>query len=191
MIAVEEILSDDGLGGGSGGGTGGGGTGGGGTGGSGTPTPKVYITDIPNTPLTNLYGNLQIKCKTNTGKDVQASIYINEQSSGIITANKITLSYRDIFNNGDYVITVVGNGYQKSIEKYVITLVPNPAYDDNPVYTAKPYSESGKTNNLKIIGLSTFESLPSIDEQNPDYGSTNFYQFKVILYMSKFLIQNE
>lgn len=180
MIVVDEILSDDGLG---GGGTGDGNRGGG-NGGGVTPTPKVFITDIPNTPLTNLYGNLQIKCKTNTGKDVQASIYINEQFSGIITVNKITLSYRDIFNNGDYVITVVGNGYQKSIEKYVITLVPNPAYDDNPVYTATPYSESGKTNNLKIIGLSTFESLPSIDEQNPDYGSTNFYQFKVIHYIN-------
>ena len=168
MIAVEEILSDDGLGGGSGGG--------GGTGGGGTPTPKVYITDIPNTPLTNLYGNLQIKCKSNKGTDVQASIYINAQPSGLITPNKITLNYRDIFNNGDYEITAVGNGYQTGIEKYVVTLVPNPDYNDNSTFKAIPYANPLTKNNLKIRGLSTFEFLPSMSEENPDYGNTNFYQ---------------
>ena len=41
-----------------------------------------------------------------------------------------------------------------------------------------------QTNNLKIIGLSKFEFLPSIDENNPDYGSTNFYQFEVLHYIN-------
>ena len=186
MKAVEDIMIDDGLGGGGGtggGGTGGGGTGGGGTGG-GTPTPTVFITDIPNTPLTNLYGNLQIKCKSNKGTDVKASVYINAQPSSIITPNKITLNYRDIFNNGDYEITVLENGYQTGIEKYVVTLVPNPEYNDNPTYKAIPYTNPLTRNNLKIRGLSIFESLPSINEENPDYGQTNFYQFKIIHYIN-------
>ena len=181
MRAVDEILSDGDLGGG--GGTGGGGTGGG-TGGGGTPTPTVFITDIPNTPLTNLYGNLQIKCKSNKGTAVQASIYINAQPSGLITPDKITLNYRDIFNNGDYEITALGNGYQTGIEKYVVTLVPNPEYNDNPTYKAIPYTNPLTRNNLKIRGLSIFESLPSINEENPDYGQTNFYQFKIIHYIN-------
>lgn len=185
MIAVEEILSDGGLGkeGGGGGGAGGG---------SGTgPNPRVIITDIPNTPLTNFSGKLQINCvvgdiatKTYSGEKTKAAIYINGEPSGLVTPSEVKLSVNDIFNKGDYEITVVGNGYQKSIEKYVITLVPNPDYTDNATYKAIPYSESGKTNNLKIRGLSTFESLPSIDEQNPDYGNTKFYQFEIIHYIN-------
>jgi hypothetical protein len=69
-------------------------------------------------------------------------------------------------------------------EKYVITLVPNPDYADNPTYRVIPFSEEGKTNNLKIIGLSKFEFLPTITENDPDYGNTNFYQFKIIHYIN-------
>ncbi|MEY3811588.1 MAG: hypothetical protein RIT11_672 [Pseudomonadota bacterium] len=191
MIAVEEILSDDGLG---GGGTGGGGTGGGGGGtGGGTPPVMVYLTDKPNTPLSNFSGKLQIKCvlgdilsKTYSGEKIQASIYINEQPSGLVSPSEIKLSARDIFNNGDYNIKVVGNGYKNSVENYVITLIPSPNYNvnDNPVYTAIPFSEEGKTNNLKIIGLSKFEFLPTINENNPEYGNTNFYEFKIIHYIN-------
>ena len=184
MIAVEEILSDDGLG---GGGTGGGGTGGGGTG----PSPRVIITDIPNTPLSNFLGKLQINCvvgdaisKIYSGEKINASIYINGEPSGLVSPSEIKLSAKDIFTNGDYEITVVGNGYQKSIEKYVITLVPNPDYTDNATYKAIPYTNPLTRNNLKIRGLSTFESLPSIDEQNPDYGNTNFYEFEIIHYIN-------
>ena len=204
MIAVEEILSDGGLGRGeTGGGGGGGATGGGGGGGAtsggtetgtgGTPPAMVYLTDKPNTPLSNFSGKLQIKCvigdilsKTYSGEKIQASIYINEQSSGLVSPSEIKLSARDIFNNGDYNIKVVGNGYKKSVENYVITLIPSPNYNvnDNPVYTAIPFSEEGKTNNLKIIGLSKFEFLPTIDENNPEYGNTNFYEFKIIHYIN-------
>jgi len=204
MIAVEEILSDGGLGrgetdGGGGGGANGGGGGGGATSGGtetgtgGTPPAMVYLTDKPNTPLSNFSGKLQIKCvigdilsKTYSGEKIQASIYINEQSSGLVSPSEIKLSARDIFNNGDYNIKVVGNGYKKSVENYVITLIPSPNYNvnDNPVYTAIPFSEEGKTNNLKIIGLSKFEFLPTIDENNPEYGNTNFYEFKIIHYIN-------
>ena len=187
MIAVEEILSDGGLGRGE---TGGGG-GGGGTGGGGTPPVMVYITDTPNTPLSNFSGKLQIKCvlgdilsKTYSSEKIQASIYINEQPSGLVSPSEIKLSAKDIFSNGDYTIKVVGNGYQNSTEKYVITLVPNPDYADNPTYRVIPFSEEGKTNNLKIIGLSKFEFLPTINENDPDYGNTNFYQFKIIHYIN-------
>ena len=191
MIAVEEILSDGGLGGGSGGGQGGG-TGGGGTGGGGgTPTPRVYITDLANTPLSNFSGKLNINCvvgdilsKTYSGEKIQASIYINEQPSGLVSPSELKLSARDIFTNGDYVIKVVGNGYQNSTEKYVITLVPNPDYTDNQTYAAIPFAGEGQTNNLKIIGLSKFEFLPTINENDPDYGNTNFYQFKIIHYIN-------
>ena len=189
MIAVEEILSDGGLGRGETGGGGGGATGGGG----GTPPAMVYLTDKPNTPLSNFSGKLQIKCvlgdilsKTYSGEKIQASIYINEQPSGLVSPSEIKLSARDIFNNGDYNIKVVGNGYKNSVENYVITLIPSPNYNvnDNPVYTAIPFSEEGKTNNLKIIGLSKFEFLPTINENNPEYGNTNFYEFKIIHYIN-------
>ena len=76
---------------------------------------------------------------------------------------------------------------KNSTEKYVITLVPNPEYADNSTYRAIPFSEEGKTNNLKIIGLSKFEFLPTINENDPDYGNTNFYQFKTIHYINDIL----
>jgi hypothetical protein len=169
-----------------GGGGGGGNTNGGGGGGS-----QVVITQIPNTPLSNFSGKLQINCvvgdiatKTYSGEKIQASIYINGQPSGLVSPSELKLTATDVFNNGDYEITVVGNGYQKSIEKYVITLVTNPDYIDNDNYRVTSFSGEEKTNNLKIKGLSTFESLPSINEQDPDYGKTNFYQFKVIHYIN-------
>ena len=188
MKAIDEILFDSGFGsndsfnGGisqevlnSNGGGGGGAisTGGG---------SSVVLTNTPGTPLSN-----EIYVISVASDIVNASILINGENTYKTTPNTVKINLSDILSGGDRIITVEKSGY-KSPEKYVVSLVPNSEYNLTPNFNINPASSifGGMNGNFGVSGLSMFNSLPSMDLNNPTYSNTPYYRLRIKHFYNEF-----
>ena len=181
MKSIDEILFDSGLGSGNsfnesisqeivnGGGGGGGGavsTGGG---------SSVVLTNTPGTPLSN--DTFVVSVSSNI---VNASILVNGENTFKTTPNTININLSDILSGGDRVVTLEKTGY-KSSERYVITLIPNPEYNLNTDFNINPASSilGGMGGNFGVSGLAMFNTIPSIDTNQPIYSNTPYYKLNI------------
>ena len=181
MKAIDEILFDSGLGSNNsfndsisqeivnGGGGGGGGAvsiGGG---------SSVVLTNTPGTPLSN--DTYVVSVSSNI---VNASILVNGENTFKTTPNTININLSDILSGGDRVVTIQKTGY-KSSERYVITLIPNPEYNLNIDFNINPASSilGGMGGNFGVSGLAMFNTIPSINTNQPIYSNTPYYKLNI------------
>ena len=187
MKAIDDILFDSGLGFGNsfndsisqeifngGGGGGGAVSAGGGS--------SVVLTNTPGTPLSNETYIISV-----TSDIPNASILINGENTYKTTPNTVNINLSDIIGGGDRVITVEKSGY-KSSEKYIVSLVPNPDYNFTPNFNINPASSifGGMGSNFGVSGLAMFNSLPSMDLNNPTYSNTPYYKISIRHFYNEF-----
>ena len=176
MKAIDDILFDSGLGFGNsfndsisqeifnGGGGGGGAisTGGG---------SSVVLTNTPGTPLSNDTYAIYVHANGPAGP-ADASILVNGENTFKTTPSYININLSDILSGGDKIITVEKSGYTVR-EKYIISLVPNSEYNLNVDFNINPASSifGGMGGNFGVSGLAMFNSIPSMDLNNPIFSN--------------------
>ena len=143
---------------------------------------SVVLTNTPGTPLSNETYVISV------ASDIpNASILINGENTYKTTPNTVNINLSDIIGGGDRVITVEKSGY-KSSEKYIVSLVPNPDYNFTPNFNINPASSifGGMGGNFGVSGLAMFNSLPSIDLNNPTYSNTPYYKLSIRHFYNEF-----